>query len=1082
MTVNPNQPIHPDLHERISVKIQGQLPRFVKEDHETFISFMEAYYEYMEQLGKPYEIIGNLTNYANIDKTVDEFLNYFKKQFGEDIPEAVFQNANKPFVLKHLRDFYRTKGSEKSFQFLFRLLYKEEIRIDTPKGSILRTSDGKFDSSYVIRTMDISSDFFKLEGQRVKGQTSGATAIIESVVVEILGSFCVSTMFLSEVFGVFVADEIVTDGIRSFSIGNIIIDYSITNPGTGYNVNDVIPLSGAAKSSGALIRIKEITSGSLFSVSIESGGTGYKVGDKLDIDNTNKLSMDGRTVSLLVSSVDNNGSIVKLFIENNGSGYLAVPTISGGSGVGASISFGLTDTGIGGVKTLEIINSGFGYNAVPDLDFSGLGDGTAEAVLDIGGFDTTPISRFINSDGFLSANKYLQDSFFYQLFSYEITSTQNIQNWRDIVKRLIHPAGLALFGKIQIITSVSAPLSISNVIPDTTDRYTIIFHDGIEPPHILDLTLETCNDTQDVRISEDGDDYGGFDLLPSILDYQPSPNDLSTTFSSEEDFQPTGETLSSSVSSEESLGLIIEGAFTVAPAIAGCPGDANFPFTNIKGLCSPTDFGLITDEDISSGVLNLESEMYGRVRDANFHFLPTKCQVVEQDLWVQKLTEGDGFDDYAFTDDAPGSWTGRPDTLEDYGAVNEAPTVKKEDYGEATFHNTFFGTQLKLGPILRTQHRTIFQSRFRTLENSGGVDHIELFDGGSGFEVIPTVTVEAPLEGGVNATATAIFERIVIPEIQSGFGDDTTNPIELIQDVTDISHIVVSINGLIQAPNIDYTLNSKVLTFDEVVVSGDLVVVYYLNINRESNVQVGVGNGSTSPLVLTQDAGTGDPASESILVIINGVVQRPNVDYVVSGTGLFFGEIVPLGDTIVIYYLGLQLTNTQRSSGDGTTNPLVLSQSVNNIGNIIVSINGLIQLPNVDYIVDGTSLTFDEVVLTTDNVLVHLLDPTPRVHPDFDSIISIRVDIIGTGYEIDVPTVTISPSESGVVAIATAVLQRGSCYSPISYRGNEYPATFMYLRGNKTNRCVDPIITQYSLIEDPNNAGVFFETTPPEVL
>ena len=254
MTVNPNQPIHPDLHERISVKIQGQLPRFVKEDHETFVSFMEAYYEYMEQLGKPYEIIGNITNYANVDKTVDEFLNYFKKQFGEDIPEAVFANANKPFVLKHLRDFYRTKGSEKSFQFLFRLLYKDEIRIDTPAANILRTSDGKFDSSYIIRTMDISNDYFKLEGKRVKGLTSGATAIIEVVIVEILGSFCVSTMFLSEVFGEFVSGEIVTDDIYSFSIGNIIIDYNVTNLGTGYNVDEIIQLSGSAKNSGALIR------------------------------------------------------------------------------------------------------------------------------------------------------------------------------------------------------------------------------------------------------------------------------------------------------------------------------------------------------------------------------------------------------------------------------------------------------------------------------------------------------------------------------------------------------------------------------------------------------------------------------------------------------------------------------------------------------------------------------------------------------------------------------------------------------------------------------------------------------------
>ena len=45
--VSPNQPIHPALDERISVKVEGQLPAFVKQDHATFVAFLEAYYEYM---------------------------------------------------------------------------------------------------------------------------------------------------------------------------------------------------------------------------------------------------------------------------------------------------------------------------------------------------------------------------------------------------------------------------------------------------------------------------------------------------------------------------------------------------------------------------------------------------------------------------------------------------------------------------------------------------------------------------------------------------------------------------------------------------------------------------------------------------------------------------------------------------------------------------------------------------------------------------------------------------------------------------------------------------------------------------
>ena len=41
--VSPNQPIHTTLDERISVKVEGQLPDFVKQDHGTFIAFLKAY-------------------------------------------------------------------------------------------------------------------------------------------------------------------------------------------------------------------------------------------------------------------------------------------------------------------------------------------------------------------------------------------------------------------------------------------------------------------------------------------------------------------------------------------------------------------------------------------------------------------------------------------------------------------------------------------------------------------------------------------------------------------------------------------------------------------------------------------------------------------------------------------------------------------------------------------------------------------------------------------------------------------------------------------------------------------------------
>ena len=588
-TVNPNQPIHPALHDRISVKVEGQLPQFVKQDHETFVAFMEAYYEYMEQTGKPYEIVGNLDNYANLDKTTNDFLNYFKKQFAEDIPEAVFANANRPFVLKHLRDFYRSKGSEKSFQFLFRLLYKEEISFYFPGKDMLRTSDGTYGQSEVIRVIDNSccDSVFDLTGTVVTGSVSGATGLVESIINESIGSFLVSTIFLSNVVGTFQGSETITDGTYIYTLQNMITGTTITKAGSGYTLDSVVPIVGGGAGVGGSIRIKELSSGSIKNTTIVSGGTGYVVGDKLTLDNTGKMEIDGRTASILVNNVDSNGTITSLEVEHAGSGYTAVPTVSGGgTGTGASITLPTTDTTIGGVKSLDIARHGFAYDPAPTLNLTGLGDGTATATVTVGVYENEFMGRqFLGTDGFLSSDKYIQDSFYYQLFSYEISAGHTIDKWRDIVKRVVHPVGLGLFGKYQIVSNIDMALSITNFSPSALapKEYTIIFHDGtIAPAFTLNMKITTCDEFQNIRVDSPGDDYN-----------------------------------------------LNNNNFAVADRAA-------------------ENFGLITD-----AIDPLISEDYQLITTPTFYFAATKCQIYEKDLGIETLRTSGGWDDYLLTVTTP---------------------------------------------------------------------------------------------------------------------------------------------------------------------------------------------------------------------------------------------------------------------------------------------------------------------------------------------------------------------------------------------------------------------------------------------
>jgi len=495
MASNPNTPIHPSFDERISVRVEGQLPDFVKQDHATFVAFLEAYYEYLEQTGKPYEIVGNLRNYFNIDKTVDDFLQYFKTQFGKDIPEAVFANSNKPHVIKRLRDFYRSKGSEKSFQFLFRLLYQEEIEFYYPSVDMLRVSDGRYTKDKILRCIDTSgsSAIFDFTGKTITGGTSGTQGIVELVLKEQVGVFEVSTIYLSKVVGTFIDNETITDGTNTFTLDKMVTGYTITYPGNGYSVEDNIPIvGGGAGASGAQFLVSSLTTGSMTTYAIPTAGTGYVVGDKLTINNTGKLEIDGRTCSVLVKTINGSGGITAVEFEHNGFGYKSIPTVSGGgSGTGASIT--LSGSGIGGIKTLKLVNGGFHYQIVPTLDFSSSGDGTAIGVATIGSYENEANTRWVGDDGQLSAANYIQDSRYYQAFSYEIKAGNTIDKWRDYVKRIVHPSGLALFGRTLITGLLETGIGLS-IPPQHKWPWKIIWHDGdIEPPIRLNLQLQQTN-------------------------------------------------------------------------------------------------------------------------------------------------------------------------------------------------------------------------------------------------------------------------------------------------------------------------------------------------------------------------------------------------------------------------------------------------------------------------------------------------------------------------------------------------------------------------------------------------------------
>jgi hypothetical protein len=126
---------------KLSSVVARQLPEFIREDHSKFVSFLEAYYEFLQSQQIDFNTV------KDIDLTLDSFLIQFKKELAYNLPYIV---EDERFFLQRIKDQYLSKGSEASFKLLFKLLFNKDVQISYPGKQMLRASDGRWNQEVSI--------------------------------------------------------------------------------------------------------------------------------------------------------------------------------------------------------------------------------------------------------------------------------------------------------------------------------------------------------------------------------------------------------------------------------------------------------------------------------------------------------------------------------------------------------------------------------------------------------------------------------------------------------------------------------------------------------------------------------------------------------------------------------------------------------------------------------------------------------------------------------------------------------------------------------------------------------------------
>lgn len=422
----------------LSSLVSRQLPEFVREDYQTFVAFLEAYYEYMDA-----QPDSDLKSLRDIDSTLDSFIKQFRNELANNFPTPAIDEK---FLLQHMKEHYFAKGSEASFKFLFRVLFNKDVTLDYPSKQMLRASDGRWNQDVSIFARVNAGDPDMIVGRVVDVVTP--TRILRIQVDR----------------RQYVEIEI----NRVLEIAPNIYEFFIDRKYFG----DI--------AAGDRLRYGDIFDATILpttsKVTLQQRGKNFKLGELYEVKNG-----AGAGSILKVASVDSIGAITSLQFVKYGINYASdfTATLLPVGGVSAT-SAGSTALTIGGVSPNVTIGfnettNGFfeqgtinttDYNTTSYWDGTYVGDIIREfyadnkyTILDpdepaIIKVTLGPLAKYpgyyTSNLGFLDDAIFIQDSKYYQAFSYVVKIDERLESYRSLVKTLIHPSGMALFGEYDL--------------------------------------------------------------------------------------------------------------------------------------------------------------------------------------------------------------------------------------------------------------------------------------------------------------------------------------------------------------------------------------------------------------------------------------------------------------------------------------------------------------------------------------------------------------------------------------------------------------------------------------------------------
>lgn len=347
------------VEKTISNFVKTQFPDFYQEEGPAFINFCTAYYEWMEVTGQATYQSRKLEDYLDIDTTPEDFIIYFKEKYLKNIQFEL--TSNKKLAVKHSLDLYRSKGTERSVDLFFKLIYGTDAFVSYPSENIFRLSSGAWTRPTYIEVAD-APNLVEYVGKQIFGSLSDSSAFVEKYIKRKTKRGYVNIFYVSNITGDFQSNEsLLYSNIASIpcTIIGSLNAIQIIDGGKEFSVGEIVNVIGASGvNAKARVTAIETATGEVDFTFID-GGAGYTTSPQVLIANN----------TLIVSNVASNSdsyfntfevisqSLANIAFSNSATTITTNSILHSGNNYGRVIS--VNQTGNTGTLVLSVSNGSF---------------------------------------------------------------------------------------------------------------------------------------------------------------------------------------------------------------------------------------------------------------------------------------------------------------------------------------------------------------------------------------------------------------------------------------------------------------------------------------------------------------------------------------------------------------------------------------------------------------------------------------------------------------------------------------------------------------------------------------------------